>query len=181
MSKKIGIILGSLRKDSYNRKVAENIVALLPEGFDASFVEIGDLPFYNEEYDDGTLETPESYIRFRNELANTDAFIFLTPEYNRAMPASIKNAIDVGSRPYAEMKWPGKKVAVLSASLSMTAGLRANYEVKTSLAFLGASVLAQPEVMLSQIHTCFDEEGNLIEETRAFLQIFVESFVEFVK
>lgn len=181
MTKKIGIILGSLRKDSYNKKVAESIIDLLPEGFDARFIEIGDLPFYNEEYDDGTLETPKSYLRFRNELANTDAFIFVTPEYNRAMPASIKNAIDVGSRPYAEMKWPGKKVAVVSAALSMTAGLRANYEVKASMAFLRTSVLAQPEVMLSEIHKCFDENGNMIEFTREYLQMFAEAFVEFIK
>lgn len=144
MTKKIGFIVGSLRKDSYNRKVAENIVELLPEGFEARFIEIGDLPLYNEEYNDGTLEIPESYTRFRDDLDSTDAFIFVTPEYNRAMPASIKNAIDVGSRPYEEMKWAGKNLAVISASLSMTAGVRANYEVRTSLAFLGANVLAQP-------------------------------------
>lgn len=182
MKKKIGFIVGSLRKDSYNRKVAENIVELLPEGFEASFIEIGDLPLYNEEYDDdGTLETPASYTRFRDELDSTDAFIFVTPEYNRAMPASIKNAIDVGSRPYEEMKWAGKKLAVISASLSMTAGVRANYEVRTSLAFLGANVLAQPEVMLSEIHKCFDENGNMNEFTREFLSSFVENFVEFIK
>lgn len=97
------------------------------------------------------------------------------------MPASIKNAIDVGSRPYAEMKWPGKKVAVVSAALSMTAGSRANYEVKTSMEFLRTSVLAQPEVMLSEIHKCFDENGNMIEFTREYLQMFVEAFVEFIK
>ena len=181
MTKKIGFIVGSLRKDSYNKKVAENIAELLPEGFEASFIEIGDLPLYNEEYDDGTLETPESYTRFRNELANTDAFIFVTPEYNRAMPASIKNAIDVGSRPYEDMKWAGKKLAVISSSVSMTAGVRANYEVRTSLAFLGANVLAQPEVMLSEIHKCFDENGNMIEFTREFLASFVGKFVEFIK
>ena len=129
--------------------MAKNITELLPEGFESSFIEIGDLPLYNEEYDDGTLEPPEFYTRFRDELANTDDFIFFTPEYNRAMLASIKNAIDVGSRPYEDMKWAGKKVAVISSSVSMTAGVRANYEVRTSLAFLGATVLAQPEVMLS--------------------------------
>ncbi|WP_282929331.1 NAD(P)H-dependent oxidoreductase [Anaerococcus sp. Marseille-Q7828] len=153
----------------------------MPEGFEASFIEIGDLPLFNEEYDDGTLEIPESYTRFRNELANTDAFIFVTPEYNRAMPASIKNAIDDGLRPYEDMKWAGKKVVVISSSVSMTAGVRANYEVRTSLAFLGATVLAQPEVMLSEINKCFDENGNMIEFTKEFLASFVEKFVEFVK
>lgn len=181
MSKKIGIIVGSLRKDSYNRKIAENIIELLPEEFEASFIEIGDLPLYNEEYDDGTLETPESYARFRKELVDSDAIIIVTPEYNRAMPASIKNAIDVGSRPYEKMKWQGKKLTVISSSVSKTAGVRANYEVKTSLAFLGANILAQPELMLSEINESFDENGKMVDETRDYLASYVEKFVDFIK
>ena len=180
MNKKIGIILGSLRKESFNKKVSENIINLLPEGYEAKFIEIADLPLYNEEYDDGTLETSQSYTRFRNELEESDAFIFVTPEYNRAMPASIKNAIDVGSRPYTDVKWTGKKAAVASSSLAKTAALRANYEVKTSLSFLGANVLAQPEVMLSEIHQCFDENGNIVEATKEYLEMFVGKFVEFI-
>ncbi|WP_103981932.1 NADPH-dependent FMN reductase [Helcococcus massiliensis] len=181
MTKKIGIIQGSLRKNSFNKKIAETIAELLPEGYEAKFIEIGDLPLYNEEYDDGTLETPASYTRFRNDLEESDAFIFVTPEYNRAMPATIKNAIDVGSRPYTDVKWTGKKVAVASSSLAMTAGLRANYEVKTSLSFLGANVLAQPEVILSVIHDSFDENVQMVDETKAFLKDFVEKFVGFVE
>ena len=181
MTKKIGIIQGSLRKNSFNKKIAETIAELLPRGFEAKFIEIGDLPLYNEDYDDGTLERPASYTRFRNDLEESDAFIFITPEYNRAMPATIKNAIDVGSRPYTDVKWTGKKVAVASSSLAMTGGLRANYEVKTSLAFLGATVLAQPEVMLSEVNNAFDDNGNINEATRAYLEMFVDAFVNFVK
>ena len=181
MAKKIGIIQGSLRKNSFNKKIAETIAELLPEGFESKFIEIGDLPLYNEDYDDGTLETPASYTRFRDDLEESDAFIFITPEYNRAMPATIKNAIDIGSRPYTDVKWTGKKVAVASSSLAMTGGLRANYEVKTSLAFLGANVLAQPEVILSAIHDSFDENGQIVDETKAFLEGFVEKFVGFIE
>ena len=181
MTKKIGIIQGSLRKNSFNKKIAETIAELLPQGFEAKFIEIGDLPLYNEDYDDGTLERPASYTRFRNDLEESDAFIFITPEYNRAMPATIKNAIDVGSRPYTDVKWTGKNVAVASSSISKTAALRANYEVKTSLAFLGANVLAQPEVMLSEVNNSFDDNGNINEATRAYLEMFVDAFVNFVK
>lgn len=180
MIKKIGIIQGSLRKNSFNKKIAETISELLPEGYEAKFIEIGDLALYNEEYDDGTLERPAAYTRFRNDLKDSDAFIFITPEYNRAMPATIKNAIDVGSRPYTDVKWTGKKAAVLSSSLAMTGGIRANYEVKTSLAFLGANVMARPEVILSAIHDSFDENGQMVDETKAFLEDFVEKFVGFI-
>lgn len=181
MNKKIGILLGSLRQASFNKKIAENIIDLIPEGYEAKFIEIGDLPLYNEDYDDGTLETPKSYNRFREELENTDAFVFVTPEYNRAMPATIKNAIDVGSRPYEDMKWPGKKVAVVSSSISMTGGLRSNYEAKTSLAFLGANVLAQPEVILSEVHNDFDENGKISDRTKKYLEMFVDKYIDFIE
>lgn len=180
MTKKIGIIQGSLRKNSFNKKIVETIAELLPKGYEAKFIEIGDLALYNEEYDDSTLETPASYTRFRNDLAESDAFIFVIPEYNRSMPATIKNAIDVGSRPYTDVKWIGKKVVVASSSLAMTGVLRANYEVKTSLAFLGANVLAQPEVILSAIHDSFEEDDKIKGETKEFLANFVEKYIEFI-
>ena len=95
MSKKIGIIVGSLRKDSFNRKAAETFVNLLPEGYEAAFIEIGDLPLYNEDLDVAG-SVPESWTRFREELKTVDGVYFFTPEYNRSVPAAIKNALDVG-------------------------------------------------------------------------------------
>ena len=176
MTKKIGLIVGSLRKESWNRKVAEKVKAMFPEGYEAEFIEIGDLPLYNEDYEKEKNE-PESYGRFRKEVEEKDGYIFFTPEYNRLCAPAIKNAIDVGSRPYGKSKWGTKPAAVVSASVGSSGGMAANFSLRQNLIFVDLIPLQQPEVYLASVHELFDKEGALIKDTEDFLQGFVDAFV----
>lgn len=181
MTKKIGFIVGSLRKGSWNQKVADTILELLPEGYEGEMIEIGNLPFYNEDFDNGNLELPKTYEEFRNKIAQKDALIFVTPEYNRSVPALIKNAVDVASRPYEKQVLNGKKVAVLSASTGATGGIVASYILKNSLQFANMDVLPQPEMFFAEVHNNFDEEGKATERTKKFIGGFIEAFKNFVE
>ncbi|MDY3118800.1 MAG: NAD(P)H-dependent oxidoreductase [Peptoniphilus sp.] len=176
MTKKIGLIVGSLRKESWNRKVAEKVQGMFPEGYEAEFIEIGDLPLFNEDYEKDKNE-PESYARFRKELGEKDGYVFFTPEYNRLCAPAIKNAIDVGSRPYGKNQWGAKPAAVVSASVGASGGMAANLSLRQSLIFVDLIPLQQPEVYLSGVQNYFDKEGNLVEKTKNFLQNFVDAFV----
>src|SRR5699024_8788023 len=118
---KIGIFVGSLRKDSFSKKVAKHVDELIPEKYETSFIEIGNLPFFDQDFE-GELETPEEYKTFRNTIKDLDAVLFVTPEYNRSIPAVLKNALDVGSRPYGESVWDGKPAAIISASPGAISG-----------------------------------------------------------
>lgn len=173
MTKTLGIIVGSLRRDSWNRRVAEKVAALLPDSVEARFIDISKLPFYNE--DDDKQTPPASYVEFRKELDECDGFLFATPEYNRSFPGLIKNAIDVGSRPYGKSKWNGKPAALISASPGTFGGIASSLQLQQTLGFLNLKMLRQPEVALSHIHKAFDKEGNLDERTGAFLKDFAEA------
>lgn len=179
MSKKIGLIVGSLRKGSWNRKVAEVVQGLFPEGYEAEFIEIGDLPFFNEDFERENRE-PESYGTFRKQLDEADAFMFFTPEYNRSVPAVLKNAIDVGSRPYGKNQWDGKPAAVLSASIGGFGAMEANFALRQNFIFVNLMVMQQPEVYLSNVANLFDKDGNMVEDTKNFLQQVVDAFIEHV-
>ena len=115
MTKKIGVLVGSLRKGSYSRAVAKALMSTLEDGYEAEIIELGDLPIYNQDFEIEN-KVPESYTTFRNKLDEMDGFVFVTPEYNRSVPALMKNAIDVGSRPYGESKWDGKPGLIVSVS-----------------------------------------------------------------
>ncbi|GAA4060819.1 NAD(P)H-dependent oxidoreductase [Amphibacillus indicireducens] len=175
---KVGIVVGSLRKDSYSRKIAENVAKLFPEGYETEFIEIGNLPLYNEEYDGNS---PEEYQSFREAVSAVNAVLFVTPEYNRSVPGVLKNAIDVGSRPYGESVWDAKPAAVVSQSISNLSGFGANHHLRQSLVFLNMPVLQQPEVYLANSQDLIDESGNISnEQTTQFLQSFVDAFVDFM-
>lgn len=176
---KIGLISGSLRKESFNTKILESVKNMLPEGYEGHIVEIGDLPLYNEDIDAGNL--PAQYDRFRRELGEMDHFIFATPEYNRAISAAMKNALDVGSRPYGESKWDHKKAGIISSSISGIGGIMANHNLRQSLVFLNVQPMQQPEAYLGFIQESFDENGNMSERTKNYLQNFVNQFVAFVE
>lgn len=176
--KKIGLIVGSLRKGSYNRLVLEKVKELFPEGYEADFIEIGDLDYYNEDLDNEN--PPESYVRFRKELEEKDAFVFATPEYNRSIPGVIKNAIDVGSRPYGESKWDGKFAGVISTSISATGAMAANHALRQTFVFLNLIPMQQPEAYLSEIES-YIEEGQLSSKTVDLLKEFVDAFVKHVE
>lgn len=179
MNKKIGVLVGSLRKGSFNRMTAEQVVELLPEGYEAEFLEIGQLPFYNEDIDAG--DSPAEYVEFREKLEKYDAFLFATPEYNRSTPAVLKNALDVGSRPYGASKWDGKPAGVISVSPGAIGGFGANHHLRQSLVFLNMPVVQQPEVYLSNVMALIDDEGKLLSATIEFLQMFVDAFVDLVE
>lgn len=178
--KKIGLIVGSLRKESWNRKVAQVVKGMFPEGYDVDFIEIGDLPLYNEDFD-GTGKEPDSYASFRKQVEESDGFIFFTPEYNRSVPPAIKNAIDVASRPYGHNKWGGKPAAVASASIGASGGMEGNLALRQNFIFTDLIPLQQPEVYLAGVASLFDEKGEMVEDTKGFLQNFVDAFVRHVE
>jgi chromate reductase, NAD(P)H dehydrogenase (quinone) len=158
---KIAIIVGSLRKDSINRKVARSICGLRGDSLDCDIVEIGDLPLYNQDYD-GSPDEPEAYARFRDRIAAADGILFCTPEYNRGVPGVLKNAIDVGSRPYGKSVWHKKPAAIVSASPGAIGGFGANHQLRQACVFLDMPVMQQPEAYLGHVSDAsFDAEGRL--------------------
>ena len=163
MAYKIAILVGSLREGSINRKVARSICAIRNDGLDCSMIEIGNLPLYNQDYD-SLPEQPEEYVRFRDAIRPVDGVLFCTPEYNRGVPGVLKNAIDVGSRPYGQSIWNGKPAAIISASPGSIGGFGANHQLRQACVFLNMPVMQQPEAYLGHVtEDSFDESGCLKE------------------
>lgn len=174
--KDIAVFVGSLRQDSLNRKMARALAELAPASLALQFVEIGQLPLFNEDLDEES-QRPAVWSAFRRRVKSADAVLFVTPEYNRSVPAVLKNAIDVGSRPYGENAWQGKPGAVVSVSPGAIGGFGANYHLRQSLVFLDVAALPQPEVCVGGAANLFDAEGRLINQnTRAFLRGFMLAF-----
>jgi chromate reductase, NAD(P)H dehydrogenase (quinone) len=161
MPHKIAIIVGSLREGSINRKVARSICALRGDNLDCSMVEIGDLPLYNQDFD-SLPEQPEQYLRFREQVRSADGVLFVSPEYNRGIPGVLKNAIDVGSRPYGQSVWDKKPAAVVTASPGSIGGFGSNHQIRQSCVFLNMPVMQQPEAYLGHVSDdSFDQAGCL--------------------
>lgn len=161
MAYKIAIIVGSLRKDSINRKVARSICAIRGDNLDCSMVEIGDLPLYNQDYDSAP-EQPAQYVRFRDQIRAADGVLFCTPEYNRSIPGVLKNAIDVGSRPYGHSVFDKKPATIVTASPGSIGGFGANHHLRQSCVFLNMPMMAQPEAYLGNVSDdSFDADGCL--------------------
>lgn len=178
--KKIAVIVGSLRKDSFNRKIAEALVKMAPDSLALEFVETGDLPHYNEDLDGDN--TPESWVNFRKKIKEMDGVIFSTPEYNRSMPSSIKNALDVGSRPYGSSVWDGLAGAVISGSMSGIGGFGANHHIRQSAVFLNILMMQQPEAYIPTIQNIFDEQGNIkTDATKDVFQKFIDAYAKWVE
>lgn len=178
---KVGIIVGSLRKDSFSKKIAKNVATLFPNGFEAEFVQIGNLPLYNQDFDD-TNDAPSEYSSFRDAAKQLDAILFVTPEYNRSVPAVLKNALDVGSRPYGQSVWDGKPAAIISQSPGKLSAFGANHHLRQSLVFLNMPVLQQPEAYIGNVGNLLDDSGKINDDnTVQFLQSFVDAFVELIK
>ena len=179
-TRKIGIFVGSLRRDSFSRSIAKAVAALAPEDFEFSFIDIGKLPLYNQDYDDDG-QTPQSYASFRKETAALDGFLFVTPEYNRSMPAVLKNALDVGSRPYGQSIWNGKPGALISVSPGGFGGFGANQQLRQPMSFLNILLLQQPEVYIGNVEALLNEEGELVNEsTQKFLKEFMDAFSHWI-
>jgi len=175
----IALIVGSLRKDSWTRKIG---LALRDLGAAVKLkieeVPIGTLPHYNQDLDPDNV--PREWAEFRDRVRGVDAVLFATPEYNRSVPGVLKNAIDVGSRPYGKSVWSGKPAAVVSVTPGGLGAFGANHHLRQSLVFLDMPAMQQPEAYISNVAKAFDASGKLADEQRQFLQKFVEAFAKWV-
>jgi chromate reductase len=161
MAYKIAIIVGSLREASINRKVARSICGLRGDNLDCSMIEIGDLPLYNQDLD---ANPPEQWVRFREQIAAADGVLFVSPEYNRGIPGLLKNAIDVGSRPYGQSVFDKKPAAIVTASPGSIGGFGANHQIRQAGVFLNMPMMQQPEAYLGHVgDDSFDAAGQLKE------------------
>ncbi len=178
---KVALVVGSLRRESFNLKLALALKGLCEPQMklELRLVEIGNLPLYNE---DSESETPPAWTQFRHEMAACQAVIFVTPEYNRSVPGCLKNALDVGSRPYGKSIWAKKPAAVISLSPGAMGAFGANHHLRQSLVFLDMPTLQQPEAYLGNASKLFGEQGELIVEgTREFLRRILVEFSHFAE
>ena len=181
MAYKIAIIVGSLREGSLNRRVARSICALRGENLDCSMVEIGDLPLYNQDYD-ALPSQPEAYVKFRDQVRSADGVLFVSPEYNRGIPGVLKNAIDVGSRPYGASVWDKKPAAIVTASPGAIGGFGANHQIRQACVFLNMPMMQQPEAYLGHVtDDSFDSDGKLKEgPLKELVKVLAHAFHDWV-
>jgi chromate reductase len=174
----VAVLVGSLRKDSVSRKVAKALEALAPRNLTFQFVEIGDLPHFDQDLES---DPPAQWVAFRAQIKPADAVLFVTPEYNRSVPGVLKNAIDVGSRPYGASVFNGKPGAVISVSPGAIGGFGANHHLRQSLAFLNVPLLSQ-EAYVGNAFALFDDNGELVNEATAeFLRAYGQAFAEWIE
>jgi len=178
-SRRVAVVVGSLRKDSLNRKMAKALAAMAPPTLSLEIVEIGQLPLYNQDDD---ASPPAASVAFKEKIAGADAVLFITPEYNRSVPGVLKNAIDIASRPYGKSAWDGKPAGVMSVSPGAIGGFGANHHLRQSLVFLNMPALQQPEAYVGGAGDLFDESGGLKKpETRKFLESFLAAFAAWIE
>lgn len=176
--RKVAVLVGSLRKDSINRKLASAIAKLAPERFSFQQLEIGDLPLYNQDRDN---DMPEPAQRLKRDVSAADALLFVTPEYNRSIPGVLKNALDTASRPYGKNAFARKPGAVIGASIGAIGTAMAQQHLRNVLAYLDVPLLNQPEAYVHFTENLIDDAGTVgNEKTRAFLQAWVNGYVAWV-
>ncbi len=174
----IAVVVGSLRKDSFNKKLAGALQKLFPADFSFTEVRIDDLPLYNQD-DDGN---PSAQVtRLKGEIAAAQGILFVTPEYNRSIPGVLKNAIDHASRPYGQSAWNGKPAGVMGASVGPIGTAMAQQHLRNMLAYLNMPTLGQPEAFIHNKAGLYDEAGNIGEASLKFLQGWVDAYVAWVK
>lgn len=178
MAKKIAVLVGSLRKDSFNRKIANELNRLSSDSLELEMVEIGHLPLYNEDLDNNP---PPEWTDFRKKIKSSDAILVVSPEYNRTIPGALKNAIDVGSRPYGSSVWPGKPGGVITSSVSALGGLAANHHIRQAFVFVDVPLMQQPEAYIGNSSQIFKEDGvTAVEKTEAFLKSWISAYENWV-
>ncbi|CAL61668.1 Conserved hypothetical protein, putative NAD(P)H dehydrogenase (quinone) [Herminiimonas arsenicoxydans] len=179
MSKyQIAVIVGSLRKDSFNHQMANAIVKLAPSDFSFKQLQISDLPLYNQDDD----ANPSSSVkRLKAEILASQGLLFLTPEYNRSIPGVLKNAIDQASRPYGQSAWAGKPAGVLGVSIGAVGTAMAQQHLRNILAYLDVPTLGQPEAFIQAKEGLFDQDGNIGAGSQKFLQAWMDQYVAWVK
>lgn len=177
----VAVLVGSLRKGSFTRMAAKELIALAPSSLALEIVEIGNLPLYNQDLDDQKTPAPE-WVAFRDRLRPMDAVLFVTPEYNRSVPGALKNAIDVGSRPYGQSIWSKKPAAVVSVSPGAIGGFGANHHLRQMLVFLDMPALQQPEAYIGNASKLFDSNGRLTSDTtRQFMRTIIDAFAAWIE
>jgi len=170
----VSVLVGSLRQKSVSKKAARALVKLAPAGMSFSFVEIGELPLYNEDLE---VDPPAAFTRFRSSIAPADALLFVTPEFNRGIPGLLKNAIDVGSRPWGKSVWSGKPAAVVSQSYGALGGFGAHHQLRQVLMGVNVATMPHPEAYLSTAGALFDDADELVSASaREFLSSFMSAF-----
>ncbi|HWQ65438.1 MAG TPA: NADPH-dependent FMN reductase [Methanospirillum sp.] len=174
----IAVIVGSLRKDSFNQRLADAIVKLAPLEFSFSKVQISDLPLYNQDDDENQAA---SVVRMKSEINAADGILFVTPEYNRSIPGVLKNAIDHGSRPYGHNVWAGKPAGILGVSPGAAGTAMAQQHLRNVLSFLDLSVLRQPEAYIQVREGMFDDAGNIGADSRQYMQNWMDHYCSWVK
>ena len=177
----VAVVVGSLRRDSFNRKVANVLIGLATTSLKLEIVEIRDLPLYNQD-EDVAGRIPAAWSAFRQRIKAVDAVIFVTPEYNRSVPGVLKNAIDVGSTPYGQSVWDRKPAGIVSVSPGAIGGFGANHHLRQSLVALNMPVMQQPEAYIGNVAQLFDADGTFTNEgARGLLQKFLDAFAAWVK
>ena len=175
----VAVLIGSLRRESLTRKIAHNLIARAPETLKMEIVEIGDLPLYNQDLE---AAAPPAWDAFRAHMRAMQAVLFVTPEYNRLVPAALKNAIDVGSRPHGDSVWRGKPCAIVSASPGARGGFGANHDLRHSLVFLDMPVMMQPEAYIGGADKLVDADGKITNAATAeFLASFMNKFAVWIQ
>ncbi len=176
----VAVIVGSLRKGSLNRMTARALQKLAPEALALELVEIRDLPLYDQDLDGAS--PPAAWTAFRDRIRRCDAVLFVTPEYNRSVPGGLKNALDVGSRPYGKSAWSRKPAAIVSVSPGAIGGFGANHHLRQSLVFLDMPAMPQPEAYVGGAADLFDVDGGITKEsTRRYLHGFLEAFARWIE
>jgi chromate reductase len=174
----VAVLVGSLRKESFNRKMANVLRAMAPPSLSLEIVEIGNLPLYNQDDD---ANPPPASAAFKARIQKADAALFVTPEYNRSVPGVLKNALDIASRPYGQSAWDGKPCGVVSVSPGAIGAFGANQHLRQSFVFLNMPVLQQPEAYIGGAAGLFDQQGRLTNDsTREFVQKYLDAFAAWV-
>jgi chromate reductase len=174
----IAVIVGSLRQDSFNHKLANAIVKLAPPEFLFKQVQIGNLPLYNQDHDGNPAD---SVKQLKAAITAARGLFFVTPEYNRSIPGVLKNAIDHASRPYGQSVWAGKPAGVMGSSIGANGTAMAQQHLRNILAYLDVPTLGQPEAFIQMRDGLFDEAGNIGEGSRKFMQNWMDHFAAWVR
>jgi chromate reductase len=178
VARKIAVVVGSIRKDSVNRKLARALIKLAPTDFDCELVRIDDLPVFNQDHDQNP---PEQVARAKAQIAAANAFLFVTPEHNRSLPTALKNVLDWASRPYGKNLWAGKPAGIVGASVGVVGTAVAQAHLRAVLGYLDVPTLGQPEVYIHFTKDLIDDDGNVGNDgTRKFLQAFVDRYAAWV-
>ena len=176
---KVAVLVGSLAKASINRKMANALIAVAPASLEPSFVGIGDVPLYTPDLES---DPPAAVRAFREKIARSDALLFVTPEYNRSVPGALKNAIDVGSRPFGKSVWSGKPAGVVSVAPGAIGGFGANQHLRQCFVYLNVLAMQQPEAYIGSAAAMFDDKGALTNDsTREFITRYMQAFAAWVE